>query len=147
MSRVVIGVDPHKASNTLVVIDAQERVLASIPYFHIFGMTVAMVSLLKQGHELLILPDPRNMKEALKTIAEKKPTLFPAVPRLLQAISENPKVGNYDLSSLQAVISGGAALPHADDALRVAHLIREQHVGAMLHEPGAEIARIAPRRA
>ena len=28
MSRVVIGVDPHKASNTLVVIDAQERLLA-----------------------------------------------------------------------------------------------------------------------
>ena len=26
--RVVIGVDPHKASNTLVVIDRQERVLA-----------------------------------------------------------------------------------------------------------------------
>jgi transposase len=28
VSRVVIGVDPHKASNTVVVIDAQERVLA-----------------------------------------------------------------------------------------------------------------------
>ena len=28
MSRVVIGVDPHKASNTLVVIDSQERVVA-----------------------------------------------------------------------------------------------------------------------
>ena len=28
MAKVVIGVDPHKASNTLVVIDAQERVLA-----------------------------------------------------------------------------------------------------------------------
>jgi transposase len=28
MPRVVIGVDPHKASNTVVVIDAQERVLA-----------------------------------------------------------------------------------------------------------------------
>ena len=28
MSRVVIGVDPHKASNTLVVIDERERVLA-----------------------------------------------------------------------------------------------------------------------
>lgn len=28
MARVVIGVDPHKASNTLVVVDAQERVLA-----------------------------------------------------------------------------------------------------------------------
>lgn len=28
MAKVVIGVDPHKASNTLVVIDEQERVLA-----------------------------------------------------------------------------------------------------------------------
>jgi transposase len=28
MAKVVIGVDPHKASNTLVVVDAQERVLA-----------------------------------------------------------------------------------------------------------------------
>jgi len=27
MARVVIGVDPHKASNTLVVIDEQERVV------------------------------------------------------------------------------------------------------------------------
>ena len=28
MARVVIGVDPHKASNTLVIVDARERVLA-----------------------------------------------------------------------------------------------------------------------
>ena len=28
MARVVIGVDPHKASNTLVIIDERERVLA-----------------------------------------------------------------------------------------------------------------------
>ena len=32
MSRVVIGVDPHKASNTLVVIDEHERVLAQRPH-------------------------------------------------------------------------------------------------------------------
>jgi acyl-CoA dehydrogenase len=89
----------------------KERVLATIPYFHIFGLTVAMITSMRMGGELIILPDPRNTKEALKTIQEKKPTLFPAVPRLLQAISENPKVGNFDLSELETVISGGAALP------------------------------------
>lgn len=89
----------------------QERVLATIPYFHIFGLTVAMLSSLKMGAELIILPDPRNITETLKTIHEKKTTLFPAVPRLLQAICEHPKLRQYDLSSLQTVISGGAAIP------------------------------------
>ena len=89
----------------------KERVLATIPYFHIFGMTVAMLTSLKIGSELIILPDPRNIKETLKTIQEKKPTLFPAVPRLLQAICESPKTASMDLSALETVISGGAALP------------------------------------
>lgn len=89
----------------------KERVLSTIPYFHIFGLTVSMITSMHMGGELIILPDPRNTKEALKTIQEKRPTLFPAVPRLLQAICENPKVGNFDLSQLETVISGGAALP------------------------------------
>ncbi len=89
----------------------KERVLAVIPYFHIFGLTVSMIMSMRLGNELIILPDPRNIKEMLKTIQDKRPTLFPAVPRLLQAICENPKVGEYDLSSLTTVISGGAALP------------------------------------
>lgn len=89
----------------------KEKVLSTIPYFHIFGMTVAMLVSMKLGGELLILPDPRNIREALKTIQEKKPTLFPAIPRLLQAISENSKAGTFDLGNLETVISGGAALP------------------------------------
>jgi acyl-CoA dehydrogenase len=88
----------------------KERVLASIPYFHIFGMTVSMISSLNMGGELIILPDPRNTRETLKMIHEKKPTLFPAVPRMLQAIAENSKTGGFNLTSLDAVISGGAAL-------------------------------------
>lgn len=89
----------------------KERLLACIPYFHVFGMTVAMLSGLKMGGELLILPNPRNIKETLKTIREKRPTLFPAVPRLVQAICESPKAAMYDISSMGAVITGGAALP------------------------------------
>lgn len=100
-----------KPSSHSLIRAGKERVLSSIPYFHIFGMTVSMLSNLRMGGELLILPDPRNTKEALKTIQEKKATLFPAVPRLLQALSEHPRTKMTDLSQLQTVISGGAALP------------------------------------
>lgn len=88
-----------------------ERILASIPYFHVFGMTVTMITGMRVGGELIILPNPRDMKETMKVFQEKKPTMFPAVPRLLQAISESPKGKNTDLSCLETVISGGAALP------------------------------------
>ncbi len=101
-----------KPESSVFLRPGKERILASIPYFHIFGMTVAMITSMKLGGELLILPDPRNIKDTLKTIADRKPTLFPAVPRLLQAISEHPSVKPGDLTWLDTVISGGAALPN-----------------------------------
>ena len=92
--------------------EGREKVLAAIPYFHVFGMMVAMIGSLKMGGELIIMPNPRDTKELLKTIDKKQPTLFPAVPRLLQSITEYPHVNQYDLTSLENVISGGAALPN-----------------------------------
>ncbi len=105
------GATCNKPQSDALLRAGKERVLATIPYFHIFGMTVAMLSSLKMGSEILILPDPRNTTETLKTIHERKPTLFPAVPRLLQAICESPKLKNFELSGFEKVISGGAALP------------------------------------
>lgn len=102
---------PDKPVVQALLRPGHERVLASIPYFHIFGMTVAMVMGLKLGGELLILPNPRDMKQTVKTLREKRPTLFPTVPRLLQALAECPGITAQDLSSLETVISGGAALP------------------------------------
>jgi acyl-CoA dehydrogenase len=102
---------PDKPDAAALLNPGSERVLSSIPYFHIFGMTISMLSSLRMGGELIILPDPRDTRQTLKIIQEKRPTLFPAVPRLLQAISENPRLKKFDLSALQTVISGGAALP------------------------------------
>ncbi|MEM0950596.1 MAG: acyl-CoA dehydrogenase [Cyanobacteria bacterium P01_H01_bin.74] len=101
----------NKPKTDALLAQGNERVLGNIPFFHIFGLTVAMLCTVKMGNECIILPDPRNTKDTLKAIHEKKPTLFPAVPRLLQSLKENPKVHQYDLSSLTTVISGGAALP------------------------------------
>lgn len=88
-----------------------ERVLAALPYFHVFGMMSGMIASLKMGHEIVIVPDPRDVKDVMKTIGKKHVTVLPAVPRLMQAIVEHKEAGRHDFSSLKVVISGGSALP------------------------------------
>jgi len=107
------GASPEKPSAPGLLRPGKERYLAAIPYFHVFGMMTAMLSSLKLGGHHILMPNPRDLKQVLQAIDKKKPTMFPAVPRLLQALSEHPDAGKYKFSSLLAVISGGAALPPA----------------------------------
>lgn len=103
--------NPDKPDAPGLMKPGQERVLAAIPYFHVFGMMIAMISSLGMGAELNLIPNPKEIDTVLKTLDNRKPSLFPAVPRLLQAISENKRVNDHDLTRLRAVISGGAPLP------------------------------------
>lgn len=87
-----------------------ERVLVVLPFFHIYSLTVDMLFGLRMGAELVIHPrfDPAA---AVKDIAEKKISLFPAVPTMYAAILAVPGVEKVDLSSLKVCGSGGAPLP------------------------------------
>ena len=62
------------------------------------------------GTEMTLVPR-FELEPVLKTIANKKATLFLGVPTIFTAINSSPKVGNYDLSCLKYCISGGAPLP------------------------------------
>ncbi len=90
----------------------QERVLAVLPLFHVFGMTGVMNLAISQGSEILLLPRFK-VSETLATIDREKPTVFLGVPTIYSAINEHKELDNYDLSSLKFCISGGAPLPLA----------------------------------
>lgn len=85
-------------------------VLASIPMFHIYGLTVALNFPLFQGGTIVlqVRPDPT---EILELIERYRPTEFPGVPALYQAINRHPKVGEYDIRSIRLCLSGSAPLP------------------------------------
>jgi len=87
----------------------QEKMLAVLPFFHVFSMTVQMNMSLQMGAELVMLPK-FDLKETLKTIDKEKPTMFAGVPTLYKAIIDCKDVKKYDLSSLKICLSGGAAL-------------------------------------
>ena len=87
-----------------------ERMLAVLPFFHVFAMTVVMNVGLATGAELILLPR-FELDQVIEVIARRRPTLFPGVPTIYKAITASPKVGQADLSSIKFCISGGAPLP------------------------------------
>ncbi|SMH60546.1 long-chain-fatty-acid--CoA ligase [Azospirillum agricola] len=88
----------------------QERMLAVLPFFHVFAMTVILNMGLAAGAELVMLPRFET-EQVLKTIARRKPTLVPGVPTMYKALLSHPRVGRYALTSIRYCISGGAPLP------------------------------------
>ncbi|AWK87991.1 dicarboxylate--CoA ligase PimA [Azospirillum thermophilum] len=88
----------------------EERMMAVLPFFHVFAMTVVLNMGLAAGAELVMLPRFET-EQVLKTIAKRKPTLLPGVPTMYKALISHPKVDRYPLRSIRYCISGGAPLP------------------------------------
>ena len=89
----------------------EERVLAVLPLFHVFAMTVAMNAALTWGAEIVLLPR-FEMPQLLQALRRRRPTVIPGVPTLFRAILDKGAVAS-DLSSVRVCISGGAALPRS----------------------------------
>ena len=87
-----------------------ERVMAVLPFFHVFALTVAETLAIAGGCEIILLPR-FDLDQLLQTIDKKKPTMFPGVPTLYTAINHHKDIAKYDLSSIRYCLSGGAPLP------------------------------------
>lgn len=88
----------------------EDKMLGVLPFFHVFAMIVVLNLAIKAGMEIIALPR-FDLKDALKAINDKKPTLFPAVPAIYSSILNYKNLNKYNLSSIRFCISGGAPLP------------------------------------
>ncbi len=85
--------------------------LASLPFFHVFGMTVSMNFPIRVGAAMVLMPDPRDIPQLVNNIAKHRVTVFPAVPAQFNAINNYAGIEKLDLTSVKACISGSAPLP------------------------------------
>ena len=88
-----------------------EKMMAAIPFFHVYGMTVAMIYGLYMGAEIIIVPNPRPIENVMTIMQKERATLYPGVPAMYIGIINHPNVAAYDLRSVKACISGSAPLP------------------------------------
>ncbi len=91
----------------------EEVLLACLPYFHIFGMTVAMLWPVVCGFHIVLAPNPRDIDDLVRCITKRRVTIFPAVPALFTAICDHPRIDRLDVSSVKGCFSGSAPLPVA----------------------------------
>ncbi len=87
-----------------------DSLLAVLPLFHGFGMSVCMNAPLLHGGRMILLPR-FDAREVCQTINAEKPSLFAGVPTMFIAIKELPDVDRYDLKSLRGIFVGAAPLP------------------------------------
>ena len=88
----------------------ETRIVGVLPLFHAFAMTCVMNLSLAFGACMLLEPRFDALK-LLRLIARKHPNAMAGVPTLYNALLNTPGAENFDLSSLEICISGGAPLP------------------------------------
>ena len=92
--------------------EGQEKVMVVLPLFHTFANTVAMNMSIMLGAEMVLIPK-FELEGLIKSIHKHKPTLFPAVPTIYNAITHFAGIENYNLRSIRLCVSGGDTLPVA----------------------------------
>ncbi len=92
---------------------AGEVFLGALPFFHVFGLTVAMNFPIRIAGAIVVMPNPRDVRGLVHAITHDHVTIFPIVPALVRAISGHPRIDEADLSSVKICVSGSAPLPEA----------------------------------
>ena len=90
----------------------EQGIMAVLPFFHGFGMSVTMNAPVLAGGEITLLPRFKA-RDVVKTIQKYKPSFFIGVPSMFVALSHLPDIQRYDLSSLKGIFVGAAPLTKA----------------------------------
>jgi long-chain acyl-CoA synthetase len=90
----------------------EDVVMAPLPLFHSFANIGIQSVALINHNAIALVPDPRDLKDLLRTIDKVRPTSFSGVPALFNAMIDHPDVraGKVDFSSIKVCFSGAAPL-------------------------------------
>ncbi len=88
----------------------EERLMAVLPFFHVFAMTSVLNGGIGMGGELILHPR-FEIGAMMKSLVHDKPTMMHAVPTIYNAIATAAEKHRIDISSLRVCVSGGAPLP------------------------------------
>lgn len=97
-------------------VDGGDVVIAVLPFFHIYGMTVLLNLALKRRATLVTMPK-FDLEQFLHLIERHRVTFAFVAPPIAVALAKHPLVDEFDVSSLREIFSGAAPL---DDHLAAA---------------------------
>ena len=87
--------------------------LANLPYFHVFGLTVDMWLPLERGMTIVTYPNPLEFRSVCTAVREEKVTVMVGTPAFLTGYLQKSEPGDFD--SVRLLITGADTCP---DSLR-----------------------------
>ena len=104
--------------NPNLYLKTEDVVLCVLPLFHIYALNSVLLCSLRAGSAVLLMPK-FEIGTLLDLIQRHRVSVAAVVPPLVLALAKNPKVADFDLSSIRVVLSGAAPLgKELEDALR-----------------------------
>jgi len=104
------------------VMDSQEDdvILASLPLFHAFGLTVTGLLPMVEGIHVICHPDPADVLTISKAINKYQVTIFFVISTFLQLFVRNTRIHPLMLQSLRIVVAGAERLnPEVRDTFSI----------------------------
>ena len=93
----------------VIGVTSGDRILAVLPFFHIYGMNVLMNGGLYRRAPIITMPK-FDLAEFLRIIAQLHATYLYIAPPIAVALAKHPIVDSYDTSSIRMIFSGAAPL-------------------------------------
>ena len=90
-------------------LDVKDTILAIMPIFHGFGLSICIHTVQLFGGTSILLP-MFNAKTFDKLIKKHRPNIIAGVPTLYEALINSNNLDGYDLSFIKLMISGGDSL-------------------------------------
>ena len=88
----------------------EEIMLGALPFFHVFGLSVAMNFAIYMGWGDILVPKPQP-EPLLEAIGKFRPTFAPLVPTMYIGMLSLPQIKGTDLTCIKGCFSGSAPLP------------------------------------
>ena len=138
LTNLSVGSNVLQLSHSELVHLPENSVLVGIlPFFHIYGMVVALLSSLYAGTKIVTLPkfEPETF---LPTLEKYRIDVAHIVPPLVVFLAKHPLVAQYDLTSIKDIITGAA--PLGGDVVKAA----SERTGCSLIRQGYGLTETSP---
>ncbi len=98
-----------KSFSPVFELNSEDILLANLPYFHVFGLTVNLWTPIYHGMTMISYPNPLDFQKICQIIREEKPTVMAATPSFWWGYLKRSEEGDFE--SLRILMSGADKCP------------------------------------
>lgn len=91
-------------------VEGKEIIVTPLPLYHIFSLTVNCLALMCYGGQNILITNPRDIPDFIKTLKKYPFTVLTGVNTLFNALLNNPEFASVDFSHAKLSVAGAMAL-------------------------------------